>query len=134
MSGFAYPLTGLVSIATLIVYILQGIAVGKARASFGVHAPATTGPDAFMRVLRVHANTLEQLPFFFVSLWLFAISYSDFPAALVGVVFPLGRVIYARGYYADAAKRGTGFMIGFLSCAVLAAGAAVAFLRSLLGF
>jgi uncharacterized MAPEG superfamily protein len=40
-------------------------------------------------------------------------------AAAVGVVWIVGRVIYQRGYVADAGKRSTGFLIQALAVAVL---------------
>jgi glutathione S-transferase len=83
------------------------------------------GPDDFLRVLRVHGNTAEGLLLFLPSLWLFALTIGDMWAALVGVFFPIGRVVYARGYYAEALKRSTGFTIGILSIAVLWLGSAI---------
>ena len=44
----------------------------------------------------------------------------------MGLIFPIGRVVYARGYYAEALKRSTGFTIGLLSIVVLWLGAAIA--------
>jgi glutathione S-transferase len=125
MTPFAYPLTGLVTLVALAVYFWMAFKVGKARGTFGIPAPRMDGPDDFLRVLRVHGNTAEGLLLFLPSLWLFALTIGDMWAALVGVFFPIGRVVYARGYYAEALKRSTGFTIGILSIAVLWLGSAI---------
>ena len=54
-------------------------------------------------------NTLEWLPIFLPSLWLFAIYISDPIAAAVGVVWIAGRILYMTGYSQAAEKRGHGF-------------------------
>jgi len=118
--SFAYPLTGLVTVITLIVYFWMGIKVGGVRTKLNVPAPTMQGPDEFMRALRVHENTMEGLLIFLPLLWLFAVSSThDLWAAAIGIIYPLGRLLYARGYYAAANKRGTGFSIGLLSSAAL---------------
>ena len=50
-------------------------------------------------------NTLEWLPIFLPSLWLFAVYISDPIAAALGAVL-VGRVLYMTGYSEAAAKRG----------------------------
>ncbi|MAM94386.1 MAPEG family protein [Parvibaculum sp.] len=126
MTPFAYPLTGLVTLIALAVYFWMAFKVGKARGSFGIPAPRMDGPDDFLRVLRVQGNTTEALILFLPALWLFALTIGDIWAAAVGLIFPIGRVVYARGYYAEALKRSTGFTIGLLSIVVLWLGAAIA--------
>lgn len=126
MTPFAYPLTGLVTLIALAVYFWMAFKVGKARGSFGIPAPRMDGPDDFLRVLRVQGNTTEVLILFLPALWLFALTIGDIWAAAVGLIFPIGRVVYARGYYAEALKRSTGFTIGLLSIVVLWLGAAIA--------
>jgi uncharacterized membrane protein YecN with MAPEG domain len=71
----------------------------------------------------VQSNTLEWLPIFLVSLWLFAIYWNELVAAGMGVVWIVGRVVYSAGYMADPAKRSTGFLIQLAACAVLLFGA-----------
>lgn len=122
---FAYPLTGLAAIFTLTVYFWMIIKVGQARAKHDIKAPETQGPDEFMRVMRVHANTVEGLVLFMPLLWIFAILWGDMWAGIVGVIYPVGRIVYALGYYKDAEKRSTGFMIGFISTVLLLLGCVV---------
>ncbi|MEQ9195572.1 MAG: MAPEG family protein [Parvibaculum sp.] len=126
MTPFAYPLTGLVTLLTLIVYFWMAFKVGKARTTHGIPAPRMDGPDDFLRVLRVQGNTAENLLIFLPALWLFALTLGDLWAALIGVIYPIGRVVYARGYYAAALNRSTGFTIGLAATVVLWAGAVIA--------
>lgn len=126
MTSFAYPLTGLVTIITLIVYFWMAFKVGKARAAFGVPAPRMDGPDDFLRVLRVQGNTAENLLLFLPSIWLFALTVGDIWAAAIGIFYPVGRVLYARGYYAEALKRSTGFTVGLASTVILLLGSLIA--------
>lgn len=113
----------IVTLASLLVYVAFGLNVGRARGKSGIHAPAMTGDPMLERSIRVQMNTLEWLPIFLVSLWLFAIYWSDLVAAGLGVVWIVGRILYARGYMADPGKRELGFMIQSLACAVLLFGA-----------
>jgi glutathione S-transferase len=132
--SFAYPLTGLVTILSLIVYFYMAMQVGKARAKHNAPAPAMTGPDEFMRALRVHENTMEGLILFLPVLWLFAVSGHDLWAACVGIFYPIGRVLYAKGYYEAANKRSTGFTIGLAATAVLAIGSAIQLIMQVITF
>jgi uncharacterized membrane protein YecN with MAPEG domain len=82
-----------------------------------------TGDPRLERAVRVHYNTLEWLPIFLASLWLFAIYWNELVAAGLGLVWIAGRLIYAAGYMADPAKRSTGFLIQFVASAALLLGA-----------
>jgi glutathione S-transferase len=119
MTAFAYPLTGLVTVISIMVYIWMMMKVGNARRLHNTPAPAIVGPEAFNRVMRVHGNTLEGLAMFLPALWLAALTSHDLWAAIVGIFFPIGRVIYAQGYYQAADKRGTGFMISSIATLIL---------------
>lgn len=115
---------GLVSLAAVLQFTLLGINVGRVRHKIGIMAPTMTGDPLLERAIRVHYNTLEWLPAFLVSMWLFAVYWSDDVAAGLGVVWIIGRILYARGYMADPAKRGPGFAIQALTTLVLLFGAA----------
>jgi glutathione S-transferase len=118
-----YHFTALVTCLAILFYFFTSLRVGKARATFGVKAPATSGNPDFERVFRVQMNTLEWMPIFLPLLWLFAIHNSDTIAALVGLVWIAGRVLYMTGYSQAAEKRETGFFIQALACVVLLLGA-----------
>jgi glutathione S-transferase len=109
-------------------YFLTTVRVAKARAAFGIKAPATSGNPDFERIFRVQMNTLEWLPIFLPSLWLFAIYISDAIAAAIGVVWIAGRIAYLIGYSNAANKRGRGFGIQASATTVLWLGATLAIL------
>lgn len=113
----------LVTIAALLVYVWMGLNVGRARGKTGIAAPAMTGDPYLERVVRVQANTLEWLPIFLVSLWLFAIYWNDLIAAGLGIVWIVGRILYALGYAKEAGKRELGFLIQAFAAAALLFGA-----------
>lgn len=113
----------LVTIGALLVYFWMSLRVAGARRKTGIQAPAMTGDPLLERNIRVHYNTLEWLPIFLVSLWLFAIFWNDLWAAGLGVVWILGRIVYALGYVADPGRRAAGFLIQFLATAALLFGA-----------
>ena len=106
-----FHLTALVTCLALLFYFLTAARVGKARATFGIKAPAITGNPDFERIFRVQMNTLEWLPVFLPALWLFAIYINDAVAAALGLVWIVGRILYMSGYSKAANKRGPGFGI-----------------------
>jgi glutathione S-transferase len=103
--------TALVTCLAISFYLFTGIQVARARVAFGVKAPATSGHPDFERVFRVQMNTLEWMPIFLPSLWLFAIYVSDPIAAALGLVWVAGRILYMTGYSQAANKRERGFGI-----------------------
>lgn len=116
-------LTAWMTLAALSVYLWTGSNVAAARVKFGIKAPAMDGPLAFQSVLRVQANTLEQLPVLMGPMWLCAALVSDRWAAAGGLVWCIGRIVYARAYYADPDQRSLGFAIGFGASGLLMLGA-----------
>jgi len=117
MQSHAY--VAIVSLLALLTYFWMSLQVGRARAKCGIQAPAMTGDPVLERTIRAHYNTLEWLPLLLVPMWLFAIYWSDLIAAILGLVWIVGRVLYALGYVADPKKRELGFMIQALAVAVL---------------
>jgi glutathione S-transferase len=115
----------LVTLLALALYFWTGIEVARARGKYGVKAPAMTGNADFERVVRVQANTLEWMPLFLASLWLFALYWPAWIAAIIGVVWIIGRFMYMQGYIAAADKRSMGFSVQGVAVIVLFAGALV---------
>jgi glutathione S-transferase len=115
--------TATVTCLSILLYLFAGFGVARARKTFGVKAPATTGHPDFERAFRVQMNTLEWMPIFLPSLRLFAIYISDALAAAIGVVWIAGRILYIIGYSQAANKRGTGFGVQALAAMVLLLGA-----------
>jgi glutathione S-transferase len=124
--------TAIVTLLALAFYFYAGVEVSRARAAFGIKAPATVGHPDFERAFRVQMNTLEWLPIFLPSLWLFAFYLSDGIAAAIGLVWIVGRVLYMTGYSKAAAKRGLGFGVQVIAAMLLWAGALFGIVRALL--
>ncbi len=110
---------------SLIEYFVFVMAVGRARGRFGVAAPATSGNPDFERVYRVQMNTLEQLIIFIPSIWIFGSFVSPVWAAGLGLVFVIGRALYAIGYAKAARKRSLGFAIAGLPLMILMVGSLI---------
>jgi glutathione S-transferase len=123
-----YHLTALVTCLALLLYFVTSAQVARARVTFGIKAPAISGHPDFDRIFRVQMNTLEWLPIFLPSLWLFAIYISDAIAAAIGLVWIAGRIAYLIGYSNAANKRRRGFGIQAGATIVLWLGAAGAIL------
>ena len=115
----------LVATVALLEYAFFGIQVARARGKYGVEAPAVTGDPTFERYHRVHQNSLENLVIFLPGLWLFATYVSEMVAAVLGVIFILGRAVYARLYVQDPPRRGIGVMMSIPVVWILLLGGAV---------
>lgn len=117
-----HALVSLVTLISLLVLFWTGIRVSRARGTYGIKAPATTGHEEFERHFRVQMNTLEGIVLFLPSLWLFALFGNEPIAAGLGVIWIIGRIIYAVTYVRDPAKRSAGFAISGLAMLVLLLG------------
>jgi len=122
----------LMIVLALLEFMLFGLAVGSARARYKVPAPATAGHEVFERYFRVQMNTIEQLVLFLPGLAVFSWAVSPRGAAALGLVFIVGRALYARGYVQDPAKRGPGFLLTLLANAVLIVGGLIGTLLRLI--
>ena len=125
------PYIDIVTALALLQFIVFGFKVGKARGRYGVKAPATTGNDIFERNFRVQQNTLELLVVFVPGLYLFSHYLSPLIAALLGLIYLIGREVYAIGYVKDPGKRGPGYAMSFLPTAALVLGGLFGAVRSL---
>jgi glutathione S-transferase len=103
-----YHELGLVTLLALLEYSILGVMVGRARLTYGVEAPATTGNPDFERYFRVHENTLEALIVFIPAVWIFSLTVNYHFGVALGLLFLIARIVYARGYLSAAAKRGPG--------------------------
>lgn len=126
MESHAY--VAVVTALALLVYLWTVFGVGAARRKSGVKAPTMTGDPLLERAVRVQANTLEWLPIFLPSLWLCHLFWqpqdqAGIIVAAIGVVWIVGRILYALGYVVDPSKREIGFLIQFLASIVLLLGA-----------
>jgi glutathione S-transferase len=121
----------IVTALALLQFIVFGFKVGKARERHGVKAPAITGNEIFERYFRVQQNTLEQLIVFLPALYLFTHYWSPLAAAGLGVVYLIGREVYAAAYVKDPAKRGAGFGMSILPILILLLGGLIGAVRYL---
>jgi glutathione S-transferase len=117
--------TMLVTIVSLLVYFTQGIMVGVARSKFKVSPPTTTGNPDFERYFRVHYNTLEQLPIFLATLWIFALTINVTAANILGLVWSLARIAFAYGYYKEAGLRRPGGVVSSIVGIILIIGSII---------
>lgn len=116
----------------LIQYQVFGMLVGKARGTYNVPAPETSGDPIFNRYYRVHQNTLEQLVIFIPAMFMYALFGDPNYAAGAGLVFFIGRILYLRSYIADPGSRTIGFLTGFAATAFVLIGSIVVAIRSVL--
>ena len=117
--------TAIVTLFAVAFYFFLATRVAAARGKFDVKLPATTGNSDFERIFRVHMNTLEWMPTFLVPLWLCAIYLNDIAAAVLGLVWIGGRVLYFAGYSKAVKGRLPGFFIQAAACFLLFIGAIV---------
>ena len=122
----------LIVAVALLQYIVFGVQVGRARGKYNVPAPAVQGDPTFERYYRVQMNTLESLVIFLPAIFMFANSISALYAAILGLIFVIGRQLYAIAYVKDPKTRGLGFALTMLPNLFLVIGAIVAAVMELL--
>jgi glutathione S-transferase len=124
------PLVHLVIGLALAQFLFFLFAVGKARESYKVPAPATTGNEIFERYFRVQMNTLELLVLFVPSILLFGQYISPLIAAALGVLYLIGRFVYFSSYVKEPKSRSLGYGLSALPIMVLLAGAIIGSIRA----
>jgi glutathione S-transferase len=105
-----------------------GLNVARARVRYKVPAPGMDGPLGFQSVMRVQINTLEQLPMVLPPMWLCAGFLGDAWGAGGALLWCVGRILYALGYYRDPAKREVGFVTAMAASALLILGTVIGLL------
>ena len=101
-----YPFTSLVTLALVLLGVLLAKRVSTARLDFSQsdqpsvtqHSVEIYSDPKFMIAFRNQMNLLEHLILFMPTLWIFAVGVSDGLAAIVGLGYFIGRVLYARSY------------------------------------
>jgi glutathione S-transferase len=101
----------LVALLAVAQFFAFGILVGRARAKYGVKAPAVSGNEHFERVFRVHMNTLEQLAGFLPALFVAGQYWPNPVVAGIGSVYLVGRLIYRQAYIKEPRTRALGFLL-----------------------
>lgn len=124
------PLVQIVLTLALVQFLFFCFAVGKARGTYKVAAPATTGNEMFERYFRVQMNTLELLVIFIPSTLISAQYFGAYVVAGLGVIYLIGRMIYFTNYVKDPKSRSMGYGLSALPVIVLLAGALVGAVRA----
>lgn len=119
----AYHYTAIVTLVAALTYFWMGTQVARTHVKVGILPPQMTGHPELEQAVRGQMNTLEWMPIFLPALWLFAIYWSDTVAALLGVVWIVGRVLYFLGYLSKPDGRHTGFFIQVTAAGILLFGA-----------
>jgi glutathione S-transferase len=125
-------MVGWVTLAAILLYVVVIARAGQMREKHKIAAPSMTGHPDFERAVRVQVNTLENLVPFLICLWLCAIYWWPMGAAILGIVWILGRGLYAIAYYRDPKGRHLGFGLAALANILLLLGAAYGLIRIML--
>lgn len=128
-----YPLTVISVAVALLVFFGLALNVGRARFTWNVPAPASSGHPEFDKRYRVQMNTMEQMLLFLPAVFMAVPVLGDAVTAALGFTWSIGRVIYARSYYADPTRRGAGFGLTLLPSLVLIGASLWGAVRLLLG-
>lgn len=118
-----YYAVAVVTLLCSLVVFAMALTVARTHGKTGILAPAMTGDPLLERVIRAHSNTLEWLPIFLPSMWLFAIYWSPAWAAALGLLWLAGRIAYFVGYLSAPLKRYPGFFIQAIATFALLFGA-----------
>lgn len=114
-------LVNLLVVVALLQLVMFGVLVGRARARYGIKAPATSGNEHFERYYRVQMNTLELMVLLIPSVWIASTYWNPLFIAAMLAVYLIGRIVYFRAYVQDPSKRGIGFLLSFSPIGVLMA-------------
>jgi glutathione S-transferase len=129
----SYIYTAAATLLALLLYMGLSFVAGQARGKYRIKAPAVTGHENFERAYRVQMNTVEQMVFFLPALWLCAVVLSDKGAAVGGLIWVIGRAVYAVSYLDAPEKRQLGMGISMLAQIGLFLGAAYGLVRAAIG-
>ena len=124
LSAPAIILTAAVTLLAVLVTLAFAIGVARARKATGIDAPAMGGAPALDRALRIHGNTVEQFVMFLPALWLAALYFQGWAAPILGLIWCLGRIVYAF-VYGDTKQRFPGFALTIFPTLILIVLAAI---------
>ena len=112
-------LTALVTLLAVLVTIGLSMMVSKVRTRAGIQPPAMSGAPEVERALRIHGNTIEQIVVFLPALWLAALYFQGWTVPVAGLVWCVGRVLYAVSYMTAPSKRHLGFALTIIPTLIL---------------
>jgi glutathione S-transferase len=119
LSAPAVILTAAVTLLAILITIGTAILVARTRRATGIQPPAMGGEPRLERALRVQGNTVEGFIVFLPALWLAALYFQGWVAPAIGLVWCVGRIIFAVGYMKSAEGRHVGFAICIFSVLAL---------------
>jgi uncharacterized membrane protein YecN with MAPEG domain len=128
----AVALSAAVSLLAILIAIGFAILVARTRRATGIQPPAMSGDLRLERALRVQGNTVEGFIVFIPALWLATLYFQGWIPPLIGLIWCLGRIIFAVGYMTSAEKRHVGFTISIFSVLALVILAGVGVVQSLI--
>lgn len=120
----------IVTVLALLQAFVFAFLVGKARAKYGVKAPAITGDPNFEREFRVHQNSVENLVLVIPAMWIFGTYVHVMTAAGIGLLYIASRIIYRNAYLKDPRSRSVGFTLGAVCTLTLILGSIVGIVRA----
>ncbi len=123
----------LVILLAVVQFMFLATLVARARGRYSVKAPATTGHEIFERYYRVQMNSLELLVMLIPVMMLAARYWSPIAAAILGAIYLVGRFIYLRAYVSEPGSRSLGYGLSAGPILILAIGAAIGMVRTLVG-
>ena len=119
LSAPATLLTAAVTLLAVLILLAFAIGVARTRRRVNIYPPAMMGAPELERALRIHGNTVEQIVIFLPALWLAALYFQGWAPPVIGLVWCLGRIIYAIGYSRDANARFPGFFLTIFPTLIL---------------
>ena len=118
LSAPAIILTAAVTLLAVIISLAFAIGVARTRRRTRIDAPAMGGHPDLDRALRIQGNTVEQLLIFLPALWLAALYFPGWWAPILGLVWCLGRIVYAF-VYGNVGQRFPGFALTIFPTLIL---------------
>lgn len=103
-----YGLIILTSVMNWLVIMWQALKLASARKQYNVKYPTmyeNKEPSPFNCVQRAHQNSLEWNPPFLLFLYVSGLT-SPILSTLAGVIYNIGRVYHAKGYYKGSPHQG----------------------------
>lgn len=110
----SYGLVILIAVMNWMVLMWQAFKLAKARKEFGVKYPTmyeNKEPSQFNCVQRVHQNSLEWNPGFLTFLFVSGLT-TPITSSAAGLLYNVGRVYYALGYYRGSPHEGLWGLFG----------------------
>tara|TARA_R110002020_G_scaffold278506_5_gene493945 strand:+ start:1465 stop:1884 length:420 start_codon:yes stop_codon:yes gene_type:complete len=121
----ALSAAGIYAALNMAILIWIGIETGRVRVKHKVSI-GDGGVPHLVRIMRGHANAVENMPMFFVLLVIGVLLGMPLLAVhLLGISFTVGRALHARHFTQEDAprwQRGAGFGLSFLAQVVVLAG------------